>query len=117
MAAVRPLTEASVLAVVLGLSRLCNCKFGFAESKDAASADGTAVLVNDKADAEGFCVLKSVRSQRCASLLLCITCVVQSSSQITSLLKARICGQETKLCCVLYNRKTKCPIAAKASVQ
>lgn len=63
--AIRPLVETVVLAVVIGLCRLCrlcNCKFSSAELKDAASADGTVMLINAKEDIEGFCVLKSVRS-------------------------------------------------------
>ncbi|MFP3039606.1 MAG: class I tRNA ligase family protein [Candidatus Hodgkinia cicadicola] len=111
----RPFAETPVFAVVLGLNRLCSCKLGFAKLRDAANIDSVSVLVSTKDDAEGFCVLKSTRIQRYSSLLLCVICAAET--QITGLLKARICRQEIKLCCVMYSQKTKYPLTPKVSLQ
>ncbi|MFP3039673.1 MAG: class I tRNA ligase family protein [Candidatus Hodgkinia cicadicola] len=54
----RPPTEVLVLAVVLGVSHLCNCKLSFAKLEDAASGATVSVLVNAKENISGFCVLK-----------------------------------------------------------
>ncbi|MFP3039297.1 MAG: class I tRNA ligase family protein, partial [Candidatus Hodgkinia cicadicola] len=111
----RPPTEASVFAVVLGISRLCYCKFSFAELRDAASAAKVSVLVNAKEDVEGFCILKSTQNQKCVSLLMCITGAAEA--QTAGMLKTRICRKEVKMCYVLYSRKTKQQITPKVSLQ
>ncbi|MFP3038202.1 MAG: class I tRNA ligase family protein [Candidatus Hodgkinia cicadicola] len=111
----RPSTETLVLAVVLGISYLCNCKLSSAKLRDAASAAAVSVLVNAKEDAEGFCVLKSTQNQKCISLLMCIMCA--SETQDVDMLKTRICRREIKMCYVLYSQKTKWPITPKVSLQ
>ncbi|MFP3038412.1 MAG: class I tRNA ligase family protein [Candidatus Hodgkinia cicadicola] len=111
----RPSTEAAVLAVVLGVSHLCNCKLSFAKLRDAASGAAVSVLVNAKEDAEGFCVLKTMQNRECVSLLMCITCATET--QVVGILKTRIYRQEIKMCCVLYSQKTKWPITPKISLQ
>ncbi len=72
MNAVRPFKEASVLAVVLGVGCLCNCRFSSVELTDAAAGGGAAILVDAGENSESFCVLKLVGELGCVSLLLCV---------------------------------------------
>ncbi|MFP3039460.1 MAG: class I tRNA ligase family protein [Candidatus Hodgkinia cicadicola] len=111
----RPPAEALVLAVVLGVSHLCNCKLSLAKLEDAASGAAVSVLVNAKEDVEGFSVLKSTQNRKCVSLLMCVMCATET--QVGGMLKTRICRQEIKMCYVLYSQKTKWPITPKVSLQ
>ncbi len=113
--AARPLEEASIFAVVLGLGCLCNCKLGSAGLTEAGSGAAAAILVDAKENAESFCVVKSVKDESYVSLLLCVEQAL--TRRTTALVRARVCGLVVKLCNVLYSRRTRCPITTKVSLQ
>ncbi len=115
MNAVRPFEEASILAVVLGVGCLCNCKLGSADITEAGSGAAAVILVDAKENAESFCVLKSVKDESYVSLLLCVEHAF--THRITALVRAKVCGLTVKLCNVLYSQRTGRPITTKVSLQ